>query len=223
MNEYRRPVRFAQLDRQRIRDLVGQLACIDETTSTSGQQARLCDSELKAAAVALVLCPNDRGDTSFVLTRRSSALRSHAGQWALPGGRLDAGENSVDAALRELKEEVGVDIEGRNVLGELDSFVTRSGFSISPVVCWCPEVPSFVPNPAEVDSIHLVPLAEFDTPKVPELRSIPESERLVLSLPLFGQHLHAPTAAIVYQFFELVFKENLIRVAHYEQPVFAWK
>ena len=127
------------------------------------------------------------------------------------------------AALRELKEEVGVELGLGDVLGLLDPFVTRSGYCITPVVCWCPELPTLIANPDEVDSIHLVPLAEFDVPDVPHLRSIPESERPVLSLPLHGQRLHAPTAAIVYQLFELVFRHNPIRVAHFEQPVFAWR
>jgi ADP-ribose pyrophosphatase YjhB (NUDIX family) len=67
---------------------------------------------------------------------RSLALRSHPGQWALPGGRIDAGETPEAAALRELGEEVGLIVDAGEVLGRLDDFTTRSGFVITPVVVW---------------------------------------------------------------------------------------
>src|ERR1700712_4897964 len=64
---------------------------------------------------------------ALVLTRRAAHLRNHAGQWALPGGRIDAGETPEQAALRELAEEVGLRLDAAAVLGRLDDYVTRSG------------------------------------------------------------------------------------------------
>ena len=93
-------------------------------------------SGLRAAAVALALLPADDGAPSFVLTRRAAKLSAHQGQWALPGGRIDPGETPAGAALRELHEEVGLELDGDAVLGLLDDYPTRSGYCITPVVVW---------------------------------------------------------------------------------------
>src|SRR6476620_2989633 len=66
---------------------------------------------LKRAAVAIALTESDAGNgTAFLLTRRVAGLRSHSAQWALPGGRCDAGETQTQAALRELNEELGLEL-----------------------------------------------------------------------------------------------------------------
>jgi 8-oxo-dGTP pyrophosphatase MutT (NUDIX family) len=176
---------------------------------------------LKAASVAV--CVVQAGDVlSLLITRRAAAMRNHAGQWALPGGRRDPGETVEDAALRELREETGV-VAGREaVLGLLDDFVTRSGYVMSPVVVWGgPVSPDMAGPAAEVAQIHVIPLADFDVP--PRLLRIPESDNPVIQLPLLGGYLHAPTAAIVYQFCQVGLHGRGTRVAHFEQPVFAWK
>jgi 8-oxo-dGTP pyrophosphatase MutT (NUDIX family) len=177
----------------------------------------------RRAAVALVLLPDPAGQPCFVLTRRAGGLRRHAGQWALPGGRLDPGETPEDAALRECTEEVGLALAPSAVLGRLDDYATRSGFVITPVVAWCEEPRALSPDPSEVAEIHRVPLAELERPGVPHLRRIPESERPVISIPLVGTHIHAPTAAILFQLREVAIWGRATRVGHYEQPVFAWK
>ena len=68
-----------------------------------------------------------------------------------------------------------------------------------------------------------MPLAELERPDVPRLRQIPESERPVISVPLLGTHIHAPTAAILFQLREVALHGRATRVAHFEQPVFAWR
>jgi 8-oxo-dGTP pyrophosphatase MutT (NUDIX family) len=180
-------------------------------------------AERRHAAVAVVLLPGEQGEPTFVLTRRAGGLRRHAGQWALPGGRLDPGETPELAALRECAEEIGLELPPEAVLGRLDDYVTRSGFVITPVVAWRGEPTQLEPDPTEVAEIHRVPLAELDRPGVPHLRRIPESERPVLSIPLVGTHIHAPTAAILFQLREVAVWGRTTRVSHYEQPVFAWK
>jgi 8-oxo-dGTP pyrophosphatase MutT (NUDIX family) len=173
--------------------------------------------------VAAVLLADDEGRPCFLLTKRTPKLRAHGGQWALPGGRLDAGETVEAAALRELQEEVGLTCGPASILGLLDDYGTRSGFIITPVVVWGGAVASLAPNPDEVASIHRVPLTELDKPDLPRLISIPESERPVIQLPLLGTLIHAPTAAVVYQFREVVVHGRATRVDHFEQPVWAWR
>ena len=176
---------------------------------------------LKAASVAICIvlaC----GVPSLLITRRAPTLRSHAGQWALPGGRHDPGEAAADAARRELLEETGVAVGPGDVLGVLDDYVTRSGYLMTPVVVWGGEVSPGMRGPeSEVAQIHVIPLADFDVP--PRLLRIPESAAPVIQLPLLGRYLHAPTAAIIYQFCQAALHGTTIRVAHFEQPVFAWK
>ena len=186
------------------------------------QREQHAGPSLRAAAVALALVPGDDGRPCFVLTRRAARLRAHGGQWALPGGRLDQGESPEDAALRELAEEVGLGAAAGDVLGRLDDYPTRSGYVITPVVVWG-GAGLLEPNPQEVAAIYRVPLAELDRPDVPRLRAIPESDRPVISIPLLGTFIHAPTAAVLYQLREVAVWGRPTRVSMYEQPVFAWR
>lgn len=181
------------------------------------------DPTLRPAAVAIVLTPDEAGNACFIITRRPAHMNRHAHQWALPGGRLDGGESVVEAALRETEEEVGIPLAPADVLGLLDDFPTRSGFRMTPVVVWNAQARAPHGNPEEVERVHVVALAELQKPEVPVLRSIPESDRPVLSIPMLGTLIHSPTAAILYQLREVVLEDRPTRVAHYEQPLFAWK
>ena len=183
----------------------------------------LPDDGRRRAAVAEVLLADAEGRACFLITRRAATLRNHTGQWALPGGRIDAGETAEDAALRELREEVGLTLDAAAVLGLLDDYGTRSGYIITPVVVWGGDVGTLVPNPAEVAKIFRVPLDDLKGPDVPRLVSIPESDRPVIQLPLLGTLIHAPTAAVVYQMREVVVHGRPTRVNHFEQPVWAWR
>lgn len=160
---------------------------------------------------------------ALILTRRSASLRKHAGQWAFPGGRLDPDETVIETALREMHEEVDVDLAESQVLGRLDDFVTRSGFVMSPIVVWGGAGLKMEPNPDEVASIHRIPLSEFLRADSPLLSEMDGSEHPVLRMPVGSDWIAAPTAALIYQFREVCLLGNETRVAHYEQPSFAWR
>jgi 8-oxo-dGTP pyrophosphatase MutT (NUDIX family) len=177
--------------------------------------------ELKAASVAVCVRPGTTGDV-LLITRRAPGLRAHAGQWALPGGRRDPGETVEEAALRELREETGVQAAPGDVIGLLDDYVSRSGYVITPVVVWGGTADGELTGPAsEVTRVFEIPLADLDVE--PEFLQIPETDAPVIRLPLLDRFVHAPTAAIIYQFCQVALHGRQQRVAHFEAPVFAWK
>jgi mutator protein MutT len=192
---------------------------------------------LKEAAVAIVVVDlqkpprlydidpreSKRGQAAIVLTRRAANLRNHAGQWALPGGRVEAGEHPEEAVLRELEEEVGLRLDADRIIGCLDDYGTRSGFLITPVVVWAGADVSLTANADEVAAIHRIPLTELLREDAPMLETIPGSEHPVLFMPIGKDFVAAPTAAMMYQFREVALYGNDTRVDHYEQPRFAWK
>jgi mutator protein MutT len=195
------------------------------------------ETGLKRAAVALVITDAGPGtglwglqrsghwstEAALILTRRAAHLRRHAGQWALPGGRIDADETPEQTALRELSEEVGLQLDAADILGRLDTFITRSGFAITPVVVWAGAARGIQPNPVEVASIHRIPVQEFLRADAPILEALEGSEHPVLKMPVGDNWIAAPTAALLYQFREVCVLGRATRVAHFEQPVFAWK
>jgi 8-oxo-dGTP pyrophosphatase MutT (NUDIX family) len=179
---------------------------------------------LKQAAVAIALTEagNAASETALLLTLRATSLRAHRGQWALPGGRCDQGETPVQAALRELHEELGLELNPDAVLGLLDDYPTRSGYLITPVVVWAPAGAAISPNPEEVASVHRIGLDTIEREDAFDFVAIPESTRRVIRFHYAGRLIHAPTAAMIYQFRE-VLEGRDTRVAELEQPVFAWK
>lgn len=202
-------------------------------------------ADYRRAAVGLVVVEEGHGaavrgfakptcwsaNAALLLTRRPLTMRRHAGQWALPGGRLDEGETLEQAALRELREEVGLQLPHTAILGRLDDFATRSGFIMSVFVIWGGRATHLRPDPQEVAAIHRIRLAEFmrvDAPKLsPQTRSAQADTARrsapVLRMPVGDDHIAAPTAALIYQFRQVCLAGEVTRVAHFDEPVFAWR
>ena len=203
----------------RLRDLLAQRCAafphLGPTNLTAG---------LKRAAVAVLLLEAEDGaaEAAFLLTRRAKSLRGHSGQWALPGGRCDAGETVTQAALREIAEEVGLSLAEGAVLGTLDDYPTRSGYLITPVVVWAGLNPELRLNHQEVAFVDRVPLAELAREEAARFTTIPESPRRLIHMDINRTTVHAPTAALLYQFRELL-AGRVTRVADLEQPLFAWR
>ena len=179
-------------------------------------------ASLKRAAVAITIVPDDDGLASFLLTRRAGTLRSHKGQWALPGGRCDGGETPVEAALRELHEELGLSLDPGDVLGQLDDYPTRSGYLITPLVLWAATQAPVVPNAAEVASVHTISVAQIAQEDSVKFETSPETGRRLVRVLMGSSWVNAPTAAIVYQFRDMLAGRET-RVAELEQPAFAWR
>lgn len=166
---------------------------------------------------------NRREQGALILTKRATGLKNHSGQWSFPGGRLEPGETPEEAALRELAEEVDLHLKPADIIGRLDDFQTRSGFVITPIVFWGGPGRKLQPDPSEVSSIHRIPIAELLREDAPLLDQIPESDNPVLMMPVGHSWIATPTGAILYQFREVAILGKQTRVAHFEQPYFAWR
>lgn len=225
----------ANLDCHTVREHTGvglrraavAVVIVDSDPVAHGEDDFIADNEFRA------LFPDEdeqwgsvaaaAGGAAVLLTRRSAKLRAHAGQWALPGGRVGAGETPLTAALRELREELGLELAPSDLLGRLDDYSTRSGYVITPFVFWGGADPVLHPNPDEVARVYRIGLHELCRPDSPRFIRIPESERPVIQLPIGTDLIHAPTAAVLYQFRAVAYEGRPERVDHLEQPVFAWR
>ncbi len=190
---------------------------------------------LRAAAVSVVLAPSilepsaDGAATTFLLTLRAPRLNSHAGQYALPGGKLDAGEDALTAARRELHEELGFEVGPEQVLGVLDDLPTRSGYLITPFVVWLGEGAEPSPSPDEIAELHRIPLTDLfaggGRGANRDLSADDTSGSAVFSLyiPALGHDLFAPTAAIMEHFREVALVGRATPVVRFGEPRFAQK
>ena len=185
----------------------------------------LSPEELRRAAVVIAIVAGEGGEAACLLTRRPATITRHAGQYALPGGRVDPGESEVDGALRELHEELGLAPGHEAILGTLDDYATQSGFRIRPFVAWVEDENGLAPDPREVARLHRIPLAELASPAAPTLEAVAHSDQptICLALPSIGGRLHAPTGAILYQFREVALAGRHTRVGHFAQPRFSWQ
>ncbi|HET7420289.1 MAG TPA: CoA pyrophosphatase [Candidatus Dormibacteraeota bacterium] len=168
------------------------------------------------AAVAVVVMRGRHGRCVPVF-QRSHAMSRHAGQMALPGGRLQDAETAADCAIREAEEELGLVLAPEHMLGVLDDFDTRSGFTITPLVFWSDAgVAELKPSPAEVLRLFLLDLDVLrDT-----VAAAAEGESAAFSLRFPQFEMYAPTAAILYQFTAVALGGRESRVADFYQPPF---
>lgn len=124
--------------------------------------------EHREAAVLILLVEREMGNFDVVLTVRSSHLRHHAGQVSFVGGAVETGEETVDAALREAREEIGLDVQSLTILGTLPIYQTITGFSVAPIVAcisandW--DMQSLAIDTREVDHVFTVPLSVLLNP-----------------------------------------------------------
>jgi 8-oxo-dGTP pyrophosphatase MutT (NUDIX family) len=164
--------------------------------------------------VAIVVMEGS-GTPSVPIFQRTSHMSRHAGQMALPGGRLHQGESAAECAMRELQEELGLSVNRQDVVGLLDDFDTRSGFTITPVVIVCSAQPAAL-QPSKFEVAQLFVIA------IPELRAAVSKARPgeAFSLKLERVEVFAPTAAILYQFSEVALDGRLARVTDFYQPPF---
>jgi 8-oxo-dGTP pyrophosphatase MutT (NUDIX family) len=180
------------------------------------ERRALPDDGRRRAAVAILVSPHGGVDT-YVLTRRSSTLRYNAGNWALPGGGIDDGEDAAEAALRETHEELGVRLPSGAVLGLLDDFETLGGRLVTPVVLWSAHELTFAPNPAEVAQVFRHPLAQLESEDSP--RFVPQSGGPpILQMRAGDSFINAPTAAWLYQFREVAMRGRATRLDNVGQP-----
>jgi 8-oxo-dGTP pyrophosphatase MutT (NUDIX family) len=160
--------------------------------------------------VLLALLARPSGPT-VLFTERAAHLKDHAGQVSLPGGRLAAGETPAEAALREAHEEVGLPPATVEVLGSLDSFLTGTGFTVTPVIGVVAN-PAFepTPDPREVAGVFEVPLGLIlDRTAMSVAYFERHGSRLLTYELAFGsRRIWGATAAIVRNFQDVILDEG---------------
>ena len=151
------PTRLPQLPPQLVPVALG-------TTDGSAPRFPSLPDDRRAAAVLILIYPDEDGEARLVLTERSAGEHRHAGQISLPGGQIDENESIEEAALREAFEEVGLDAaaEGVHVQGVLPEVDVRvSGFMVHPVIAFTQKSPRLEPDGYEVAAIISAPLEVF--------------------------------------------------------------
>jgi 8-oxo-dGTP pyrophosphatase MutT (NUDIX family) len=153
--------------------------------------------ELRPAAVLIAV--TDRKQPGVLLTHRPDTMRSHPGQAAFPGGKIDPGEDAIEAALREAHEELAIDPRHVQVIGASDPFRTRTGYDVTPVLAMIPPDLPIVPNPAEVRDWFEPPLSFVLDPanRVPRTVEWEGAERTYFEIVWEGHRIWGVTAAII--------------------------
>ncbi len=156
---------------------------------------------LRAAAVLIAVTdrPDTDGGPGVLVTHRPDTMRSHAGQAAFPGGKIDPGEDVVTAALREAHEELGIHPRDVRVIGTSDPFRTRTGFEITPVLAVIPPDLTITPNPHEVAGWFEPPLAYVLDPanRIPRTVEWEGAPRTYFEIIWQGHRIWGVTAAII--------------------------
>jgi 8-oxo-dGTP pyrophosphatase MutT (NUDIX family) len=158
------------------------------------------------AAVMLLLYPQQQ-QLQLLLTRRALHLRHHPGQISFPGGRIEAGESELAAAIRECEEEIGIAPNDIKVLGSLPSIATSSGFIVSPWVGLLKEQPELRLQQSEVAAAFNLPLSYALSNKARNDHwfSQPYKTQQLHFLPYQGQLIWGATAAILHQLAEQIY------------------
>lgn len=151
-------------------------------------------------------------DLTLILTLRSSNLNSHKGQISFPGGRIETGENPVQASLREAHEEIGLEPAFVEVLGEMTSlYIPPSNSVISPVIGFLKKLPDFKINKAEVEEIILLPLEKLLLPGVFRWDKW-NMDGKQIDVPYWEIHKTTPlwgaTAMVISELLELLYPQN---------------
>jgi 8-oxo-dGTP pyrophosphatase MutT (NUDIX family) len=168
-------------------------------------QAAASVSTSANAAVMLLLWPEQQ-QLQLLLTRRALHLRHHPGQISFPGGRIEAGETAVDAALRETEEEVGVAAAEIKVLGSLPPLSTSTGFVVSPWLGLLSTPPKLRLQTTEVAAAFNLPLGYALSNKHRDQRWFrhPYRQQQLYFLPFQNQLIWGATAAILHQLAEQI-------------------
>ncbi|MEN3950116.1 CoA pyrophosphatase [Iodidimonas sp. SYSU 1G8] len=197
----------------RFRDAIG-------TNLAAFPHEQIDTQGMRHAAVALTILAGDTPEdgASMLLTRRTSKLNKHAGQWALPGGRIDPGEDAFQAALREMREEINLELDETHFLGRLDDISSRSGYVISPYVFWATDTSAMTPNPDEVASIHRIPLGLFEGVDAVQFIDVEGQIEKMLRLQLGPHRIHSPTGAFLLQLWEAGVHGRPTRVKQHLHP-----
>ena len=161
-------------------------------------------TRVKQSSVLLLLFTDNEG-LKVCLIKRPTYMKHHAGQIALPGGRIEANENAEETALRETHEEIGITADKIRILGKLSSFyVEVSRFQITPFVGWMDTKPEFILCPEEVEKAILFPIEAFNPPHTTiELKTLTG----ILKVPCVkydDEIIWGATAMILSEFYDLV-------------------
>ena len=173
--------------------------------SLTAREVRRIDDDPGAPA-SVIIPLVDRGGVAHVwLTRRPETMKRHKGQVAFPGGKRDPGESSLDAALREIDEELGFPTSMVEILGGLDDLSTTTGFVISPFVGWLKEDVQARPNPDEIARAFCVPLGAFtSTEPRPHFWRGKGLTRIAPSYDVDGEIVWGATARIMMDLVKMV-------------------
>lgn len=161
---------------------------------------------LTAAAVLVPVVARDEG-LSLLFTRRTEHLTDHAGQISFPGGRIDPGdEDAWAAALRETEEEVGLPRTHVRLAGRLDTYVTRTGFEVTPLVGLISPPFPMSPDSFEVAEVFEAPLPFFLDPTNREIHSrlYQGKERFFFAFPYGDHYIWGATAGMLVNLVEVL-------------------
>ncbi|MEM9999409.1 MAG: CoA pyrophosphatase [Pseudomonadota bacterium] len=185
-----------------------------ETSAVSGDfainpdVADILKANAKKDAAVLIGVQERDGKPHVLLTQRTKALRTHSGQIAFPGGRIDPEDASAeDAARRECEEETGIDRSMLNIIGRLPAYYSGSGYRIAPILGLVPKQVRLAPNPDEVDEIFFVPLSFLADPANHRIESREwyGKQRHYYVMPYEGRYIWGVTAGIIRLMYESLY------------------